>query len=79
MPTSELRSRYYEYLLTNIQDTGCPSTTMLDRIEQAIPDRESFERYVGALLDKVTEDRHPSPMMLERIRKLLARLPDDGS
>ena len=77
MPASEVKSRYYQYLLGLIEDTSSPTAPMLNRIEQAIPDRESFERYVGVLMDKVEETQNPSPPMLDRISMLLRRLPDD--
>jgi hypothetical protein len=74
MDKSELRARYMELLVGWIQDCQYPSTSMLDRTENAIRDRDSAMAYIGALLDTVAQDRYPSPPMLNRITRLLDRL-----
>lgn len=69
-----IRDRYLGVLLQQL--TGCryPSPTMLDRIEQAIGDRESAEVYVSELLEGVAQDRFPSPQMLDRLSGLIDAL-----
>jgi hypothetical protein len=63
-----------ELLLGWIDDCQYPSTSMLDRTERALRDRESMLAYLDALLDTVAQDRYPSPPMLNRITRLLDQL-----
>jgi hypothetical protein len=79
MSASELKSRYHDYVVGLMRQTDSPTIPMLERIEQSIPDQESFERYIAELIDRVQVSSYPSPVMLDRIQTLLARLPDDDS
>jgi hypothetical protein len=71
MDKAELQAHYMDLLLGWIEDTRYPSTSMLDRTEQAICDHETALEYVHTLLETVAQDRYPSPPMLNRITRLL--------
>ena len=67
----ELRSRYIEILLDQVGAGRYPSTTMLDRVEKAVTDRQTATEYVSLLLDTIERDDYPSPTMLDRVRGLI--------
>jgi hypothetical protein len=74
MDKADLQARYMDLLLGWINDCQYPSTSMLDRTERAIRDRDSALAYVDALLETVAQERYPSPPMLNRITRLLDQL-----
>jgi hypothetical protein len=78
MASTDLRRAYMSMLMKQVTSCEFPSPTMLDRIEQAVRDRDSAEEYVQVLIDQVGDVRYPSPTMLDRLSGLLDQL-DRGS
>ncbi len=71
---SDLRRRSLQILMDRVAAERYPSTSMLDRVEAAVVDRQTAEEYVGLLLDGVESARYPSPTMLDRIQGLIDAL-----
>jgi hypothetical protein len=74
MPMSSLRREYFDLVLKQVTSCRYSSPTTLDRIEEAIVDREGAEAYVKSLIDQAREPKYPSPMMLDRLTRLLDSL-----
>ncbi|HET6964463.1 MAG TPA: hypothetical protein VFH58_06790 [Acidimicrobiales bacterium] len=71
MATTELRQAYFDILMEQVRACRFPSPTMMDRLEEAVRDRETAEEYVRAILETMSEERFPSPMMLDRVAGLI--------
>jgi hypothetical protein len=74
VPNDQLRDRYVTMLMDRFKETDYPSTTMMDRLESVIRDRETAVAYVEALLEHMEGEQYPSPPMLTRVNKLIDRL-----
>ncbi len=71
MAIRAMQERYFSVLLEKLAETRYPSGPMLDRVEAAIPDNESWEEYLETLFDHIEGDRYPSPPMMARLNTLL--------
>lgn len=78
MPMSELRRSYFDLIMQQVTSCRFSSPTTLDRIEEAIMDRQGAEEYVRSLIDQMAEARYPSPTLLDRVSGLLDRLDRAG-
>lgn len=69
----EVRRRAQEaicaVLIDKIREDPYPSTTMMDLVEQHIP-QEQLAEYIDVLLDKIDGERFPSMDMIRRITAL---------
>jgi hypothetical protein len=78
MAVTDLRRAYLDLLMEQIHSCDFPSPTMLDRIEQAVGDRESAEDYVHSLIEQIGGCKYPSPTMLDRVLGLIDQLDRAG-
>ena len=74
MDAAELRERITKRLLDEIEELQYPSTTMLDRVEERLPDRDAVASYAEILAKKVEGTRFPSISLLNRLDRLASRL-----
>jgi hypothetical protein len=65
------QQRYVRLLMERLQQERYPSSTDLDRIEQAIRTRDEAGAYLAYLFERVEETRRPSPQILDRIERIL--------
>ena len=74
MTAAELRDRLSSRFLNEISESQFPSSSMLNRVEAELQDREALAGYVEVLVEKVEASRFPSVDLLKRIDRLTARL-----
>lgn len=74
MANGNLRARYLDLLMAKVDESQYPSHEIMNRVEQALADREQATNYVELLLDKVEDTRYPSLQMLDRIDNIVRLL-----
>ena len=79
MDGAELRRKIFKTLLEEVEDIDYPSTTMLNRVEQAMRTPDDLSDYAEILVKKVKDTRHPSPAILNRLDTIATRLPATSS
>jgi hypothetical protein len=74
MTATQLRERITKNLLKEIEEMQFPSSSMLNRAEAALNDREALAGYAETLIEKLEATRFPSTDLLNRLDAVLGRL-----
>jgi hypothetical protein len=74
MTSAEIRERLAANLMNEIEEARFPSSSMLNRAEAALNDREALADYAEMLVEKVESTRFPSTDLLNRLDAILGRL-----
>jgi hypothetical protein len=74
MTAAQIRERLAKNLLNEIEEMKFPSSSMLNRAEATLSDREALAGYAEMLVEKVEGTSFPSTDLLNRLDAVLGRL-----